>query len=401
MSADLTATATTGDTAASPLLEEARAGFLRAFDREPEGVWSAPGRVNLIGEHTDYNDGFVLPFAIDRRSWVAVGRRDDRLVRVASSLADDVVEIALDDIARDSVSGWSAYPFATAWGMGRIGADLAAVPGVDAWFDSDVPLGAGLSSSAAIECSLAVALADVWGLAVDRQALVHATHRAENDVVGAPTGTLDQSASLLSEPDAAILIDCRTGVHEVVELGLEEAGLTALVIDTRVQHAHTDGGYAARRASCERAARVLGVPALRDLTADDLPRAAELLDDETFRRARHVVTEDERVLATVAALRDAGPRAVGDLLVASHASLRDDFEVTVPELDAAVELAVAAGAVGARMTGGGFGGAVIALVADEVVPAVEERVRAGFAERGYADPAVFRVQPSPGARRDA
>jgi len=381
-------------------LDAVREQFRTRFGREPMGVWSAPGRVNLIGEHTDYNNGFVLPFAIDRRTHVALAPREDQLLRVSSDIAEGVVEQPLASIDADAVAGWSAYPFATAWGIGAVGADLAAVPGFDAHFTSDVPLGAGLSSSAALECSLAVALADLWALDLDRDALVQAAHRGENDVVGAPTGTLDQSASLLCEAEAALFLDCRDGTHESVPLDLAAVSLSVLVIDTRVEHAHATGGYAARRASCERGAATLGVASLRDLEVSDLPRAEGMLDDETFRRVRHIVTENQRVLDTVAALRASGPESIGELLLASHASMRDDFEISVPELDLAVEVAVEAGAIGARMTGGGFGGSAIALVAESRVGATAEAVREAFDAKGYTSPSLFVVHPAAGARRD-
>jgi len=383
------------------LRAEVRSGFLATYGREPDGVWSAPGRVNLIGEHTDYNEGFVLPFAIDRRTFVAVAERSDQLARVSSALDSEIQEIELRHISADSTSGWSAYPFGTAWALSTVGADLEVAPGFDAYFVSDVPLGAGLSSSAALECALAVALDDVWRLDVDRDALVNAAHLAENEIVGAPTGTLDQSASLLCAPDAVLFLDCRSGEHELVDLGLAEAGLVVLVIDTKVQHAHADGAYAARRASCEKGAEQLGAGSLRDVDVADLDRAARILDDETFRRVRHVVTENQRVLDTVAALRQDGPRAIGDLLLASHASMRDDFAISVPELDLAVDTAVEAGALGARMTGGGFGGSAIALVDEAVAATVAEQVRDAFAAHAFDAPQIFTVTASAGVTRDA
>ncbi|RXZ68209.1 galactokinase [Agromyces albus] len=380
---------------------EAMHGFAEWFGRPPIGTWSAPGRVNLIGEHTDYNDGFVFPFAIDRRTAVALGDRDDRVIRVASSLAAEPVEVHLDELAPDAVSGWSAYPLGVAWALGELGADLEHVRGVDLYLSSNVPVGAGLSSSAAIECAVALALDEHWGLGFDRPTLAKVGQLAENRVVGAPTGIMDQSASLLGEADAAVFLDCRSLDADVIPLGFETDGLSLVVIDVRVEHAHASGGYAARRASCEAGARALGAESLRDVHPDDLARAEELLDDETFRRVRHVVTENQRVLDTVRTLREDGPGAIGPLLDASHVSMRDDFEISVPELDLAVETAQAHGAIGARMTGGGFGGSAIALVIDGLVPVVTHEVLAAFAERGYREPAVFTVRPSQGARRDA
>ena len=379
----------------------AQHGFAEQYGRQPAGVWSAPGRVNLIGEHTDYNDGFVFPFAIDRRTTVALGDRDDRLVRVASTFSPDVVEVHLDELTPEAVTGWAAYPLGVVWALGEFGADLQHVRGVDLHIDSDVPVGAGLSSSAAIECAVALALDEHWGLGFDRPTLAKVGRLAENRVVGAPTGIMDQSASLLGEADSGVFLDCRSLDADVIPLGFAEAGLSLLVIDTRVSHAHATGGYAARRASCETGARILGAESLRDVRVDDLGRAEGLLDDETFRRVRHVVTENQRVLDTVRTLREQGPAAIGPLLDASHVSMRDDFEISVPELDLAVETAQANGAIGARMTGGGFGGAAIALVADDLLPVTTRRVAEAFAERGFREPAIFTVHAAQGARRDA
>ena len=378
-----------------------RDDFAEVFGREPDGVWSAPGRVNLIGEHTDYNLGFVLPFAINRRTVAAVGARDDRVIRVGSTFADEVVEIPLDELAPEVLSGWSAYPLGVAWALGQFGADLAAVPGVDILLDSNVPVGAGLSSSAAIEGAVAVALNDLWRLGFDRRTLARVGQRAENVAVGAPTGIMDQSASLLGERDAAVFLDCRSLDSEVVPLGLEAAGLEILIIDTGVTHSHATGGYAERRASCEEGARILGVEALRDVSVGDLDRARELMDDVTFRRVRHVVTEDQRVLDTVRTLREQGPAAIGELLDASHVSMRDDFEISVPELDLAVETAQANGAIGARMTGGGFGGSAIALVPTDALSRVLVALDGAFAEHGFGQPDLFTVQASEGARRES
>lgn len=380
--------------------DDAREGFLETYGHEASGVWSAPGRVNLIGEHTDYNEGFVLPLAINRRAVAALGIRDDRVVRVASALTGEVAEIDLAQISPDALHGWSAYPLGVAWALGEFGADLGAVPGVDIFIDSDVPVGAGLSSSAAIESAVALALGDVWQLGLDRQALARVGQLAENKAVGAPTGIMDQSASLLGETDGAVFLDCRSLHAEIIDLGFARAGLALVVIDTGVSHSHATGGYSERRASCETGARMLGVDSLRDLTVDDLGRAREVLDDVTFRRVRHVITENQRVLETVRTLREQGPTAIGELLDASHVSLRDDFEISVPELDLAVETAQANGAIGARMTGGGFGGAAIALVPLEGVSRVQVAIDGAFAEHGFGQPEMFVVVASHGAVRE-
>jgi galactokinase len=387
------------------IVSDVASAFTELFGRTPDGVWSAPGRVNLIGEHTDYNEGFVFPFAIDRRTVLAFGTREDRFIRVSSSFTDEVVEINLDDLAVDELepgllSGWSAYPFGVVWALGQFGADLVSASGFDAYLESTVPVGAGLSSSAAIESSIALALNDSWGVGLDRQTLAKVGQLAENKAIGAPTGIMDQSASLLGRRDAAVFLDCRTLESEVVDLGFAAAGLELLVVDTRVEHAHATGGYAARRASCEEGARLMDVPSLRDLTVDDLPRVEEVLSDETYRRVRHIITENRRVLDTVRVLRADGPGAIGALLDASHVSMRDDFEISVPELDLAVETAQANGAIGARMTGGGFGGSAIALVPSAQIPTLKIAIVAAFAEKGFTAPTLFVVNADEGARRE-
>lgn len=387
--------------------DSARALFAALTGHEPDGLWSAPGRVNLIGEHTDYNEGFVLPFAIPHRTVAAVGTRDDGRVRVASTFADDAVEVGLDELdslfptptdSHPAVPEWAAYPLGVAWALQLAG---AAGRGVDIAIASDVPVGAGLSSSAAIEGATASALNDLWNAGLDRVALARVGRRAENEAVGAPTGIMDQMASMLGEPDEAIFLDCRSLEAQTVPVGAAASGLAILVMDTRVKHAHSTGGYGERRASCEKGAAIMGVSSLRDVSVADLPRAEELMDDVTFRRVRHIVTENQRVLDTVRVLREQGARAIGGLLIASHASMRDDFEISVPELDTAVEAALAAGAIGARMTGGGFGGAAIALIEQSAVETVTTAVEAAFADAGFTAPHLFTVVPSAGAHRDA
>ena len=380
--------------------DDVRAGFIDTFGYEASGVWSAPGRVNLIGEHTDYNEGFVLPFAIDRRTILALGLREDRVLRIASAFADEMVEIDLSQLTPENLRGWSAYPLGVAWALGENGADLEAVPGADIFIDSDVPVGAGLSSSAAIESAVAVALNDVWHLGFDLRTLARVGQLAENKAVGAPTGIMDQSASLLGETDSAVFLDCRSLDAEIIDLGFAEAGLQVLIIDTGVNHSHATGGYGERRASCELGARLLGVSSLREVAVSDLDQARTVLDDVTFRRVRHVVTENQRVLDTVRTLRESGPAAIGDLLDASHQSMRDDFEISVPELDLAVETARMNGALGARMTGGGFGGAAIALVPTDQVSRLQVSIDGAFSEHGFGQPDTFIVSAAKGAGRD-
>jgi galactokinase len=389
------------------LAEATARGFADAYGRDCDGVWSAPGRVNLIGEHTDYNEGFVLPFAIAARTSVAARRRNDGVLALASAqFPAKIRHIRLAKIRPGTVTGWPAYPAGVAWALGLAGPGAAAAGtgGVSLYINSVVPTGSGLSSSAALDCAVALALHDLHGLGASRTEVALACQRAENEMVGAPTGIMDQFASLFGEHGSAVFIDCRTTRGESVPLPLETGGLEIVLADTREQHKHAAGGYADRRASCERAARILGVRALRDVGVDDLDKAADVLDAETFRRLRHVVTEDERVLAAVASLRagdiESDPAVLGALLTASHASMRDDFEITTPALDLAAATAVEAGAVGARMTGGGFGGAVIALVASERATDTAEAITAAFARAGFTAPQLSTVAPSDGARRD-
>ncbi|WP_026819236.1 galactokinase [Arthrobacter castelli] len=371
--------------------------FTSAFGHPPEGIWSAPGRVNLIGEHTDYNEGFVLPFAIDRSTRVAVRRRADGRVRVLSGFdSDGAVTADVGGLAPGSVSGWSAYPLGVVWSMREASVD---VPGMDMLFDSDVPVGAGLSSSAAIECAAAVAVNELAAAGLSAAELVLIGQRAENDVVGAPTGIMDQSASLLGAAGSAVFLDCQSQHSELVPLDLAGTGLVAQIIDTKVSHSHATGGYADRRASCERGAAALGLSSLRGLAPSGLPQARELLDEETFRRVRHVVTENERVRRTCQVLAAEGPAAIGELLDSSHVSMRDDFEISCPELDLAVETAREHGAIGARMTGGGFGGSAIALTPVDRAQQVSDAVAAAFAGASFTAPDVFAVQPAAGARR--
>lgn len=373
------------------------ARFTEAFGAEPDGVWMAPGRVNLIGEHTDYNEGFVLPFAIDKTARIAVRTRPDSVLRLLSTYGDQGMTMA-DATALDksTARGWTKYPLGVIWALQQRG---ITVPGMDLLLDSDVPLGAGLSSSHAIECAVILALNELTGAGLEAEEMVLATQRAENDFVGAPTGIMDQSASLRGAKDHAVFLDCRDQTVKLVPFEAHPAGLVMLVIDTKVSHSHADGGYASRRASCELGADVLGVKALRDVGVDDLKEASGLLDEETFRRVRHVVTENDRVLQTVELLASEGPRAIGALLDASHVSMRDDFEISCRELDLAVETSRSNGAIGARMTGGGFGGAAIALTPLEAEQQVRTAVVQAFADAGYTAPDIFTVTPAEGAMR--
>ena len=373
------------------------ARFQETFGAAADGVWQAPGRVNLIGEHTDYNEGFVLPFAIDKTAKVALRVRDDSKVRMLSTFGSHgVVEADLAASEPGSGEGWSRYPLGVAWALKERG---ITVPGFDLLLDSDVPSGAGLSSSHAIECAVISALNELTGAGLAAEDLVLATQRAENVFVGAPTGIMDQSASLRGAKGHAVFLDCRDQHVELVPFDAEASGLVLLVIDTKVSHSHADGGYASRRASCELGAEVLGVKALRDVGVERLEEASGLLDETTLRRVRHVVTENDRVLQTVETLGAAGPAAIGELLDASHVSMRDDFEISCPELDLAVDTSRASGAIGARMTGGGFGGSAIALTPVGQEQQVRDAVVRSFAEAGFVAPDIFTVTPAAGALR--
>ncbi|MGC4777272.1 galactokinase [Micromonospora chalcea] len=378
--------------------DRAAAGFRQRYGTEPAGRWAAPGRVNLIGEHTDYNDGFVLPFALPLRTVVAAAPAPDGRWTVWSELDDEPVEFgAAEADEPGGVDGWAAYVAGVVWALRAAGHD---VPGARLAVASDVPVGSGLSSSAAIESAVLAALVGLGGLDLPAQAWPRLAQRAENDYVGAPTGIMDQSAVIRGRAGHALFLDCRTEEVEQIPFDLDAAGLAVLVIDSRAPHRHADGEYAARRRSCERAAATLGVTALRDVDVADLDAAlARLDDDETRRRVRHVVTENQRVLDTVALLRAGRVRDTGPLLTASHASMRDDFEITVPEIDTAVEAALSAGAYGARMTGGGFGGCVLALVDAEAADPVAAAVTEAYAKRGFTAPGTLTVLPADGVTR--
>jgi galactokinase len=401
------------DAARAATIERVTQEFSTAYEHPPAGVWAAPGRVNVIGEHVDYNGGLCLPFALPHRTYVALSPRDDDELGIASAQMTDADsgqglprwEGRLGDVAPGTVDGWAAYVVGVPWALREAG---HRVPGLDAVVDGLVPLGAGLSSSAALECAVAVALDDVAGLGLaasdgGRARLAGACVRAENDIAGAPTGGMDQAASLRSREGHALLIDCRDFTVRHVPFDLAAAGLELLVMDTRTHHALTDGQYGSRREACERAAALLGVRWLADIAPADLPaaldRLREAIDDpeeadEIGRRVRHVVTEIERVRRTVRLIDEGDLAGVGPLLDASHASLRDDYEVSSVELDVACAAAVGAGALGARMTGGGFGGSAIALVRTDDTERVAAAVAAAFDAEDLGAPAFLRAVPS-------
>ena len=385
---------TGGGSATSTDADTVVADFVERTGGPPEGVWAAPGRVNLIGEHTDYNDGFVMPFALPQSVTVA-GSRSRRDTWSVTSLTVPATETFGRSDLRPGMSGWIAYCAGVVWALTEAGHEVG---GAELVLTSDVPRGAGLSSSAALECAVLSALADLYGLDIPPLDRAQLARRCENAFVGAPTGLMDQAASTLCTAAHALFFDCRSLQADQVPLDLAAAGLEILILDTRTSHDLVDSEYATRRASCEQASRILDVAALRDVV--DLDAALARLPDETMqRRVRHVVTENARVEAAARSLRAGRIADLAPLLDASHRSMRDDFEITVPTVDLAVESARSAGALGARMTGGGFGGCIVALVEAGAGDRVGDAVAAAFATAGYRPPQWFRADPSPGARR--
>ena len=362
--------------------------------RQPTGVWAAPGRVNLIGEHTDYNEGYVMPFALAQRVLIAAAPRNDRTWSV-TSLNNDSTKIFSAADLNPGMVGWQAYVAGVVWALQEAG---HRVGGADLVLTSDVPEGAGLSSSAALECAVLTAVVDLNDLDIVGIERAKLARRSENDFVGAPTGLMDQAASTLCTAGHALFFDCRTDAAEQVLFDATSAGLEILVLDTKTPHALVDSEYAARRASCEQAAQLLGIPALRDVT--DLDAALDQLPDPVLkRRVRHVVTENARVLEAADVLRAGRIADLAPLLDASHESMRDDFEITVPQVDLAVETARSSGSLGARMTGGGFGGCIIALVELGDSERIGEAIVESFGAAGYGPPVYFTAVPSTGAQR--
>jgi len=355
--------------------------------------WRAPGRVNLIGEHTDYNQGFALPFAIELGCTATVSTREDDLVVARSAQLEDEVQVPLAAL-RPGAGEWAGYALGAVWAWRERGVEL---PGLTIEIDSEVPIGSGLSSSAAVVCSVVTALNDVLGIAADDDTLLQISRSVENDFVGAPTGGLDQLIALRAKAGTALLCDMRTLQTEPVPLPMADAGLAVVVLDTRAEHQHSDGEYRQRREGCDWAAALLGVRALRDIEVAELDTALRRLEDEELRRyVRHVVTENDRVLQVAQLLRHGRVRDIGPLLTESHASMRDDFRITIPEVDLAVETLLETAAIGARLTGGGFGGSVIGLVplaaTDDAIAAVRE----AFGRADFDDPGGFVVRAAAG-----
>lgn len=358
----------------------------------PDVIASAPGRVNLIGEHIDFSQGFVLPFAIEDRTFARIRRREDREIRIRSAQRPDhLISTSLDQLLPRGDGDWERYVLGVIWAL-----DIQS--GVDIEIDGHVPLGAGLSSSAALECAVALALNELFASGYSHKELALLAQKAENDYVGVPCGIMDQSVSLMAKSGSALLLDCRDLDTRLVPFDLAASGLQLLIIDTQVQHALVDGGYAQRRGSCESVVAKLGITSLRDLTQSALEDARSAITAEEYKRALHAVTEISRVLKAVDALTIKDFNSLGELMNASHQSLRDDYEVSCPELNCAVETALSFGAIGSRMVGGGFGGSAIALARQEDIPAIESAVREAFAAAGFHAPRFFTSLPSDGAR---
>ncbi len=365
--------------------------FLETFGEEPDLVAAAPGRVNLIGEHIDYSDGFVLPFAIKDRTFVAVRKRDDSKVRIASAQRrSKVVTVDINQVKPGLKGEWERYALGVLWSMG-------VNQGVDLLIDGHVPLGAGLSSSAALECSVATAMNHLFDMGYNLEELARLTQKAENKYVGVPCGIMDQSVSLMATQGSALLLDCRDLSTKNIPFDVASSGLELLIVDTQAHHALTDGGYAERRASCESAVAKLGITSLRELTMEQLEASRSLLTETEFVRARHAVTEMQRVLDCVDALGNSDFEKVGRLINQSHASLRDDYTVSCPELDTAVDAAISAGALGSRMVGGGFGGSAIALIQAAKTRETIKAIERAFTSKGFKAPRFFNSLPSQGA----
>ncbi|MCF3963958.1 galactokinase [Streptomyces fuscigenes] len=380
-------------------------GFAALYGARPEGVWAAPGRVNLIGEYTDFNDGFVMPLALPHTTVVAVSRRSDGLLRLHSAdTRQGIVQLEIAGLRpRSEAGGWAAYPAGVVWALREAGHEVG---GADIHVTSSVPTGAGLSSSAALEVATAAALDDLYGLGLSPAGAAVLAQRAENEFVGVPCGVMDQMASACCTEGHALYLDTRDLTQRQVPFDLAAQGLRLLVVDTRVKHELGDGAYAERRAGCEAGARALGVRALRDVPYAELPAALARLEaagqpENVVRYVRHVVSEDARVERVIELLEAGGTRATGEILLAGHASLRDDLRVSCAELDLAVEASAAAGALGARMTGGGFGGSAVVLVESGDVERVTKAVESAFAEAGHTAPRIFEATPSKGAHRVA
>jgi galactokinase len=355
--------------------------------------YAAPGRINLIGEHTDYNLGFALPIALPERTVVTYVPDDSTEVVARSDREDGDVRIPLGTTPGD-VAGWAGYVAGVMWALRGAG---HRIKGGTMSIESDVEMGSGVASSAALECAVLGALATAAGLRIDRIELARIAQRAENDYVGAPTGMMDQLASLCGEPRKALMIDFREPTVRPVVFDPDASDIALLLINSRAPHQHADGEYASRRSSCERAAADLGVSSLREVQDRGVAVLAAVTDTVDARRARHILTDNHRVLDVVAALEESDFTTIGTLFNASQASMRDDFEITTEQIDLIADTAVGAGALGARMTGGGFGGCVIALAPAKASERIADAIRDAVTHAGYHRPTIGRTRAGQGA----
>jgi len=375
------------------LRNRAVVAFERLYGRGPSFVVAAPGRVNLIGEHTDYNDGFVLPAAIDRHVLVAAAPRDDRTVRLYAVDFDESATFDLDDVAFDADQTWSNYERGVAWVLQDVGYVLQ---GMDAVIAGDVPIASGLSSSAAVEVATAHYFEAVGSFALDGVERALLCQRAENDFVGMRCGIMDQYVISLGKRGHALLIDCRSLESRLVPI---PAGYSLVVCDTSKRRGLVDSEYNIRRQECETGARILGVPALRDIGLKEFVARQEELDEVVRKRCRHVVSENQRVLDAVDAARSGDLARLGSLMRASHLSLRDDYQVSCPELDAMVEAAWRQeGVLGARMTGAGFGGCTVNLVERGAVPSFLQNVPVAYEQATGLTPQIHVCAAEEGVR---
>jgi galactokinase len=373
--------------------------FKKRFQQAPRWLVAAPGRVNVIGEHTDYNDGFVLPMAIERYTVIAAApaAAQRRTIQLRSTVGGAVAEIDPSRPLHPEKKGtWYNYPLGVIAGFQSRGAQL---PGFDALIHSTVPLGGGLSSSAALEVATATLLEAMTGRRLDPVDKALLAQKAEHEYAGMPCGIMDQFISVMGKKDHLLLLDCRSRQTELVPMS--DPSVELLITNTNVKHELTGGEYAKRRAQCEEAARALGVPSLRDATAEQLERARAKLDPTVYRRAKHVIGEIERTLHAVEGIRASNWPTVGQLMYASHASLRDDYEVSCAELDVLVDIAQSiglnGGVFGCRMTGGGFGGCTVALVQSDRVSGISDRLATEYERRTKIKPTLFVSRPAAGA----
>ena len=366
--------------------------FQEVFGTPPDIIAIAPGRVNLIGEHVDFLDGFVLPFAISDTTTVAIAKNSSNKIRCASIQKKGVVStIDCANIAPKSGEAWARYPIGVLWSLGI-------ETGIDILVDGQVPLGAGLSSSAALECAVATAINELFNLGLTLPELARAAQRAENIYVGMPCGIMDQSVSLMATEGNALLLDTRDLSIEQIPFNIAPLGLELLVIDTQVHHALVDGGYAERRASCEKAIADLNITSLRDISISEFVARKPELDEKTYLRAFHGVTEMQRVLEAVALLKAGDFVGFGEIVTAAHISLRDYYTVSCPELNLAVDTALKFGALGSRMIGGGFGGSAIALIKAKDSDLIKNEIKSGFMKARFKSPRFFSALPSAGAQ---